>query len=75
MAAPHDADVDAMAMARDERSALVELLESLAPEQWDAPTLCERWRVRDVIAHMFSYDELSTIGAIGRLLRDRKSVV
>jgi uncharacterized protein (TIGR03083 family) len=58
-----------MAMARDERTELLELLESLTPEQWNAPTLCQRWRVRDVIAHMFSYDELSTIGLIGRLLR------
>jgi uncharacterized protein (TIGR03083 family) len=74
MAVPHGADVDAMAMARDERSALVELLESLAPEQWDAPTLCERWRVREVIAHMFSYDELSTVGALGRLLRNGMSL-
>jgi uncharacterized protein (TIGR03083 family) len=74
MAAPHDADVDAMAMARDERAALVELLESLAPGQWDAPTLCEQWRVREVIAHMFSYDELSTIAALGRLLRNGMSL-
>jgi len=63
-----------MAMARDERAELVELLESLTPEQWDVPTLCERWRVRDVIAHMFSYDELSTLGALGRLLRNGMSL-
>jgi uncharacterized protein (TIGR03083 family) len=74
VAAPHYADVDAMAMAREERAALVELLESLTPEQWDAPTLCEQWRVREVIAHMFSYDELSTIGALGRLLRNGMSL-
>ena len=32
---------------------------TLTPEQWDAPTLCTRWRVRDVVAHVISYDELS----------------
>jgi uncharacterized protein (TIGR03083 family) len=74
MAAPGTAGGDAMAMAHAERAALVELLESLSPEQWDAPTLCEQWRVRHVIAHMFSYDELSTLGAIGRLLRNGMSL-
>ncbi|MGI5132482.1 maleylpyruvate isomerase family mycothiol-dependent enzyme [Pseudonocardia sp. CA-107938] len=68
MAAPGNAEVDAMAMAHAERTSLVELLESLTAEQWEAPTLCERWRVREVVAHMFSYDELSTLGAVGRLL-------
>jgi hypothetical protein len=31
--------------------------------------LCTRWRVRDVVAHVFSYDELSTLGLVGRFLR------
>ncbi|WP_232661271.1 maleylpyruvate isomerase family mycothiol-dependent enzyme [Pseudonocardia sp. TRM90224] len=74
MAAHGNTDVDAMAMAHDERAALVELLESLNAEQWEAPTLCEQWRVREVIAHMFSYDELSTLGALGRLLRNGMSL-
>jgi uncharacterized protein (TIGR03083 family) len=58
-----------MSMARDERAELVDLLVMLTPEQWDAPTLCTRWRVRDVVAHVFSYDELSTLGLVGRFLR------
>jgi uncharacterized protein (TIGR03083 family) len=69
MNTPSDAALDTMAMARAERSELVELLESLTPEQWTAPSLCDRWCTRDVIAHMFSYDELSTIGLISRFLR------
>jgi uncharacterized protein (TIGR03083 family) len=52
--------MDFRTVARDERADLAGLLASLSPEQWDAPTLCEAWRVRDVVAHMFSYDELST---------------
>ncbi len=28
------------------------MLESLTPAQWDAPTLCAGWRVREVAAHM-----------------------
>lgn len=56
-------------MARDERAELVDLLVTLTPKQWDAPTLCSEWRVRDVVAHMVSYDELSTLGLVGRFLR------
>lgn len=37
-----------------ERQALLELLETLTPEQWDAASLCTEWRVRDVVAHMVS---------------------
>ncbi|WP_172383608.1 maleylpyruvate isomerase family mycothiol-dependent enzyme [Streptomyces sp. MNP-20] len=35
-----------------ERRDLADLLESLTPEQWDAPSLCAGWRVREVAAHM-----------------------
>jgi uncharacterized protein (TIGR03083 family) len=34
-----------------ERREQADLLASLRPEQWDAPTLCDNWRVREVIAH------------------------
>ena len=37
-----------------ERQALLELLETLTPEQWDTPSLCTDWRVRDVVGHMVS---------------------
>jgi uncharacterized protein (TIGR03083 family) len=35
-----------------ERASLVEELEGLRDEQWDTPSLCDRWTVRDVVAHM-----------------------
>jgi uncharacterized protein (TIGR03083 family) len=31
---------------------LANLLAALSGAQWDAPSLCERWRVREVIAHL-----------------------
>lgn len=34
-----------------ERRRLAGLLRDLTPEQWDAPSLCEGWTVRDVLAH------------------------
>lgn len=60
-------DYTAMAMA--ERAEIADLLASLTPEQWQAPTLCADWTVRDVVAHMFSFEELSTLGLIGRFAR------
>lgn len=63
------ATVDAMSLARDERADLADFLATLSPDQWEAPSLCARWRVRDVVAHMFSYEELSPIGLIGRFIK------
>ena len=34
-------------MATAERTDLADLLATLTPEQWEAQSLCERWRVRD----------------------------
>ncbi|WP_232668315.1 maleylpyruvate isomerase family mycothiol-dependent enzyme [Pseudonocardia sp. TRM90224] len=61
--------VDTMALAQAERTDLVELLATFTPQQWEAPTLCAGWRVRDVIAHMFSYEDLGFGGTIGRFVR------
>ena len=36
----------------DERAWLADLLESLPPEGWRHPSLCEGWTVRDVGAHL-----------------------
>ena len=47
-----------MELAREEREEFAELLAGLSPHQWESPSLCERWRVRDVVAHVISYDEL-----------------
>jgi uncharacterized protein (TIGR03083 family) len=35
-----------------ERLRLAALLESLDAQDWDAPSLCSGWRVRDVAAHV-----------------------
>ena len=64
-------DVDTMALARAERADLADLLVTLEPEQWDAPSLCTEWRVRDVVAHVFSYDTLSTVALVRRFLAGR----
>jgi uncharacterized protein (TIGR03083 family) len=35
-----------------ERLRLAALLESLAPEEWERPSLCTGWRIKDVAAHV-----------------------
>ena len=52
-------------LAQAERMDFAAFLESLTPEQWDAPTLCDRWSVRQVAAHAISFDEL-TLGQLAR---------
>ncbi|MGY5125019.1 maleylpyruvate isomerase family mycothiol-dependent enzyme [Streptomyces nigrescens] len=44
--------MDIKAAIAAERRELAALLDGLPAEQWDAPTLCAGWRVRDVVAHM-----------------------
>ncbi len=60
--------------ARQERTELAEFLATLTPEQWDTPSLCEGWRIRDVVSHMISYDELTIGGVLGRMARGAFSV-
>jgi uncharacterized protein (TIGR03083 family) len=52
-------DKTTMQLACEERRDFVDLLDGLSPEQWEQPSLCELWRVRDVVAHVVSYEELS----------------
>ena len=61
--------VDTKAMARAERADLADFLATLTTEEWDAPTLCSQWRVRDVVAHMFSYEDLSMLGLVRRMAK------
>lgn len=58
-----------MAMARAERADLAAFRATLTPEQWTAPSLCDRWTVKDVVAHMFSYEELGAFGLIKRFTK------
>ncbi|MCD2195166.1 maleylpyruvate isomerase family mycothiol-dependent enzyme [Actinomycetospora endophytica] len=55
-----------MQLARDERADLAALLAGLDADQWNAPTLCTQWRVRDVVAHIVSYDDLGALGLASR---------
>ena len=69
-----------MELARQERIDLADYLSGLDATAWDAPSLCEGWTVRDVAAHIVSYDGLG-VGSLaprfihGRFLPDRINAV
>jgi uncharacterized protein (TIGR03083 family) len=56
---------------RAERTALAAMLAGLRPEQWDEPTLCAGWRVREVAAHITMPFRMSTPGFLLGMLRAR----
>jgi uncharacterized protein (TIGR03083 family) len=58
-----------MDMAYDERADLAAFLETLTPQEWLAPSLCTSWTVKDVVAHVVSYEELSPIGLAKRFAK------
>lgn len=58
-------------MATAERTDLADLLDTLTPAQWAAPSLCEGWRVRDVVAHVMSFDSVTFAGMVRRAIRGR----
>ena len=62
---------DLLPLAVQERADLLALLRQLTPAQWDARSLCARWRVRDVAIHVVSYDELSVRHTVATFLRGR----
>ncbi|GLW44376.1 hypothetical protein Stsp02_00380 [Streptomyces sp. NBRC 14336] len=64
----------------EQRRTLADLLEGLTPAEWETPTACGDWRVRDVAAHLtlaprFSYGDLvrdmvRARGNMDRLIHD-----
>jgi uncharacterized protein (TIGR03083 family) len=65
------AESSLMDMARAERADLAAYLATLTPQQWDAPSLCSRWSIKDVVAHVISYEELGFLGLVKRFVKGR----
>lgn len=60
-----------MELARDERTDLAEFLDTLTPQQWRTESLCAGWTVKDVVAHVVSYEELNLAGLLKRFAKGR----
>ena len=58
-------------LAVEERRDLLEFARGLAPAEWEAQSLCSEWRVRDVVAHVFSYDTLQAPALVRRFAQGR----
>lgn len=57
-----------------ERRELAEVLAGLRPHQWDEPTLCEGWRVREVVAHTTMAYRMSVPRTLFELARSRGDI-
>ncbi|MDY7000130.1 MAG: maleylpyruvate isomerase family mycothiol-dependent enzyme, partial [Actinomycetota bacterium] len=64
----------ARALARQERRQFADLLAGLTDAQWDAPSLCSGWSVRDVAAHTISYLDQSLARLTVNMIRARGDV-
>ncbi|OBA57696.1 DinB family protein [Mycobacterium sp. 1100029.7] len=58
-----------MDMAQAERADLADFLATLPPTDWGARSLCDKWTVKDVVAHVISYEELGTMGLFKRFAK------
>lgn len=51
------------------RTELIDQLTDLPAEQWDTPSLCPRWRVRDVVAHTILPERFALPGGLVQFAR------
>ncbi|CAL2068098.1 hypothetical protein GPN2_20416 [Streptomyces murinus] len=65
---------DIAALIAAERRESANVFEELAPAQWDAPSLCAGWRVREVVAHMLTGFRYPTARVLLELARARGSL-
>ena len=62
------ANSETWAMVHRERAALADDLATLTPEQWDAPSQCDGWTVRDVVAHMTASAMITPPGFFAKII-------
>lgn len=64
-------EADVRAVVAEQRRYLTEVLGGLDEEGWDSPTLCEGWRVREVVAHITMPYRLSLPGFVLGMIKAR----
>lgn len=62
-------EAEVRAEVRAQREELAAILVGLSAEDWDAPTLCSGWRVRELVAHVTMPFRYSTRRFLGQLAR------
>jgi uncharacterized Actinobacterial protein TIGR03083 len=74
VAGPTMSRLDVRFAVHRERLRLAALLDELAPAEWEQPSLCPDWRVRDVVAHLVLAPESTVGGMVVDLARARGDV-
>ncbi|BDU06458.1 maleylpyruvate isomerase family mycothiol-dependent enzyme [Nocardia cyriacigeorgica] len=64
-------EADVRAVIAEQRRYLTEVLGGLDEAGWDSPTLCEGWRVREVVAHITMPYRLSLPGFVLGMIKAR----
>jgi len=62
------AGTDVWSTIHAERKALAADLEALRDAQWETPSLCEGWTVRDVLAHMTASAKIAGVAFVPKLI-------
>lgn len=65
---------DYLRLMLDESRDIADFLETLTPAEWDSPSLCRGWRVRDVVAHMAVGHTMPVVAFGAAALRHRFNI-
>ncbi|MFJ8166583.1 maleylpyruvate isomerase family mycothiol-dependent enzyme [Streptomyces sp. NPDC096136] len=68
---PREGRTALKAVIAAERRRLADLFDGLREDEWDAPSLCEGWSVREVVAHMSMGFRLSLPATLAELVKAR----
>jgi uncharacterized protein (TIGR03083 family) len=60
---------DLMPMIHAERATLADYLATLSPDQWTAPTWCDKWNVQEVTGHMVASGSITFSHFAGGFIR------
>jgi len=58
-----------MPMVHSERQSLSDFLTTITPEQWTAPTWCDKWNVQEVVGHLTAAGNITAPHFIGGFIR------
>ncbi len=62
--------MDIWTMVEAERRELADLAESLSDEQWQVQSLCDEWKVCDVVGHVFAVSRTSKLDVLAGMIRN-----
>ncbi|MFC7375182.1 maleylpyruvate isomerase family mycothiol-dependent enzyme [Brachybacterium sp. GCM10030268] len=62
---------DLWPLIHTERAALAESLSDLPDDAWNTPSLCDRWTVEDVLAHLTAAARTSTVPWLANMVASR----